>query len=190
VTGRIVIVTVFPGVESSFDAAAAGADGYVDGMLFGDEVVQVVTHALIGPFPVRHPRQLHGDLSAPSGLDAAPPSSIDPRVREVMALIAADLPASQSVAELAARVEWSESTLSHRFSRDVGMSITDYRTEQRLQEIDGRLATTHRSVREIAYSVGYGSLSLADFRKTFRKRFGMSPKAYRARFWRGPSVSR
>jgi DNA-binding NarL/FixJ family response regulator len=191
VSGRVVIVTVFPGVESSFDAAASGADGYVDGMLFGDEVVNVVTHALIGPLPVRHPRDLHaGDLSEPSHLNAAPPSGIDPRVREVMALIVADLSASQPVAELAARVEWSESTLSHRFSADVAMSIPDYRAEQRLQEIARRLATTHRAVRVIAYSVGYASLSLADFRKAFRRRFGMSAKAYRARFWRGPALPR
>jgi DNA-binding NarL/FixJ family response regulator len=59
VNGRLVVVTVFPGVESSFDAAAAGADGYVDGMLFGDDVVKIVTQALAGHLPVRHPRQLH-----------------------------------------------------------------------------------------------------------------------------------
>jgi AraC-like DNA-binding protein len=49
--------------------------------------------------------------------------------------------------------------------------------------------TTHQSVRQIAYSVGYRSLSLADFRKDFRQRFGMSPKAYRMRFWRGTMPS-
>jgi AraC-like DNA-binding protein len=184
--GRIVIVTVFAGVESSFDAAAAGADGYVDGMLFGDEVVEVVTQALGGPFPVRHPNQRRApDGPEASRVDVPSPSGIDSRMREVMRLIDADLAASPSVADLAARVEWSESSLSHRFHAMVGLPISAYRTERRLQEAARRLTTTHQHVRQIAYGVGYRSLSLADFRRDFRKRFAMSPQAYRTRFWRG-----
>jgi FixJ family two-component response regulator len=51
-----VVVTAFPSVESSFDVAVAGADGYVDGPLFGEEVVDVVTQACSGLRAVRHPR--------------------------------------------------------------------------------------------------------------------------------------
>ena len=184
-------MTVFAAFESAFDAAAAGADGYVDGMLFGDEVVEVVTQALAGPFPVRHPSQRRApESSAASHVDAASRSGIDSRIREVMRLIDADLAASWSMAELAARVDWSESTLSHRFHALVGLSITEYRTERRLQEAARRLTTSYQPVRQIAYGVGYRSLSLADFRQDFRKRFGMSAKTYRARFWRGPTPLR
>jgi YesN/AraC family two-component response regulator len=186
-TRRVVIVTVFAAFESAFDAAAAGADGYVDGMLFGDEVVEVVTRALAGPFPVRHPGQRRAEESpeAPKVVVASP-SGIDLRVREVMRVIDAGLAASHSVADLATGVEWSESSLSHRFHASVGMSITEYRRERRLKEAALRLVTTYQSVRQIAYVVGYQSQSLANFRKEFQKRFGMSPKDYRARFWRGP----
>lgn len=134
ITGRAVIVTVFPAFESAFDAAAGGADGYVDGMLFGDEVVEVVTQALAGPFPVTHPSQRRAPkLPEAAHADVASPSGIDWRIREAMRLIDADLAASRSMAELAAQLEWSESTLSHRFHASVGMSITRYRAERRLQ---------------------------------------------------------
>ena len=103
-------------------------------------------------------------------------------------MIENELDKSPSVSELAARVEWSESSLSHRFHEGVGVTITAYRAERRLKVAALRLVTTHQSVRQIAYSVGYRSLSLADFRKDFRQRFGMSPKGYRARFWRGQTL--
>ncbi len=87
VTARMVVVTAFPGVDTSFDAAAAGADGYVDSPLFGDEVVEVVQQAVDGRVPVRHPSAGQG-TQRPRG---TPVSHIDPRVREVLRLIEADL---------------------------------------------------------------------------------------------------
>jgi AraC-like DNA-binding protein len=186
VGGRVVIVTVFPAVESSFDAAAAGADGYVDGMLFGDEVVEVVTQALNGPFPVRHPSQRRAPESTEaSHVAVASPSGIDSRVREVMRLIDADLAASHSIDELAARVGLSESGRRHLFHACTGLSVGSYRLERRLQQAARLIATTHHNIRQIAHCVGFGVGSLREFRKVFTERFGMSPTAYRAQFWRG-----
>jgi transcriptional regulator GlxA family with amidase domain len=113
---------------------------------------------------------------------------VDPRVQEVKRLIEDELDTSRPVSELALRVEWSESSLSHRFHACVGMSVTEYRTERRLQEAARRLVTTHQSVSQIAYGVGYRSGSLSDFRRDFAERFGMSPKEYRTRLWRGPTA--
>ena len=50
VSDALVVVTAFPALESSFDAAAAGADGYVDGPLFEEDVIAVVDQALTVPF--------------------------------------------------------------------------------------------------------------------------------------------
>lgn len=189
VTGRAVIVTAFPAFESAFDAAAAGADGYVDGMLFGDEVIEVVTQALAGPFPVRHPSQRRAwELPEASHVDAASPSGIDSRIREVMGLIDADMAASRSIAELAACVGLSDSGLRHLFHAATGQSLSVYRHERRLREAARLMATTHDDIRQIAYGLGFRSTSLGDFRKAFRARFGMSPTAYRQRFWHGPSL--
>jgi transcriptional regulator GlxA family with amidase domain len=159
-------------------------------MLFGDEIVEVVTQALAGPFPIRHPSQRRGSqYRAASRVDTPLSSGIDPRIREVMRVIDADLTASVAVADLAARVAWSASSLSHRFHAELGLSISAYRTERRLQYAALRLATTYQPIRQIAYGVGYRSLSLADFRQDFRERFDMSAREYRARFWRGPTRS-
>jgi YesN/AraC family two-component response regulator len=184
VDGRIVILTVFAGVESSFDAAVGGADGYVDGMLFGDEVVEVVTQALVGPLPVWHPGQRHAPQSEASHVDAASPSGIDSRIREVMRLIDVDLATPYSLAELAARVGLSESGLRHLFCASVGIALTSFRAERRLQVSAIRLTTTYDRIGLIAQTVGLADVHA--FRKMFRERFGMSPKAYRRRFWRGP----
>lgn len=186
VTGRAVIVTVFAAVDSALDAGAAGADGYVDGMLFGDEIVEVVTQSLIGPFPVRHPGQRRASESpAASDVVASSRPGIDPRIREVMRLIDADLAASKSMAELAARVGLSESGLRHLFHACTGQSMSLYRHERRLQEAARLIGTTHDGIRQIAHGVGFSLGSLREFREAFRGRFGMSPKDYRAQFWRG-----
>jgi DNA-binding response OmpR family regulator len=57
--GRTVIVTAFPAVDTAFDAAAAGADGYVAGPLFGDDVVDLVGRAIAGLVPVQEAAHFH-----------------------------------------------------------------------------------------------------------------------------------
>jgi DNA-binding NarL/FixJ family response regulator len=52
VPARTVIFTMFPDLASSFEAARAGADGYVEGLLIRDELVTVVRQAVAGPLPV------------------------------------------------------------------------------------------------------------------------------------------
>lgn len=70
------------------------------------------------------------------------------------------------------------------FHASVGVALTSFRTERRLHVAGIRLTKTYDRIGQIAQSVGLANLH--DFRKVFRERFGMSPKAYRARYWRGP----
>jgi two-component system, response regulator YesN len=177
---RIVIVTAFPTLDSSFDAARTGADGYIDGPLFGDDVVNVCVQAVNGPLPVRLPsRQLASESTDPP--NAA--SVLDPRIREVIRIIDADLGHCPALPELAAQVGLGESTLRHLFHASMGLSLTKFRTERRLQLAAQRLTTSHELVGHIAAEVGWQTLP--EFRKAFRQRFGMSPRAYRAGWWRG-----
>jgi AraC-like DNA-binding protein len=180
VTSRLVIFTGFPDVDLPFAAGSVGADGCIEGALWDEEIIHVVNQALSGPFPVRHPALRRAATDELGRLFTR-----DPLVQSVKSLIDEALHASPSVSELAAQGGCSESTLRHRFHKSVGLSITKYRTERRVQESATKLVTTLQTVREIAYAVGYRSLSLADFRQDFRRRFGMSPREYRARFWRG-----
>jgi DNA-binding NarL/FixJ family response regulator len=151
VTARMVIVTAFPGWDTSFDAGAAAADGYVDGPLFGDEVVDLVNQAVNGPLPVR---RLDGrtETSQPTAARERR-SSVDSRVREVMHMIEAHLDDSSPIRELAARVGLSESALSHLFHASVGLSITAFRMELRMKRAAIQLITSHTDIRQIAYGL-------------------------------------
>lgn len=78
VASRIVVVTAFPSLDTSFDAGAVGADGYVDGPLFGDEVVSIVDQALKGPYPVRYP-----SADTATGFPAGVPDAVRDVANEV-----------------------------------------------------------------------------------------------------------
>jgi AraC-like DNA-binding protein/ActR/RegA family two-component response regulator len=187
VSGRIVIMTAFPALDSAFDGGATGVDGFVDGPLWDMEVVEVVVQALNGPYPVRHPAR---QARAMDESIRSPGRVLSPLVGSLKQMIDSELDNAPSVSQLAARAQCSESTASHRFHAEVGVTISEYRRERRLQRAAQFLVTSHLSIRQIAYSVGYRSVSLADFRRDFRKRFEMSPKEYRPRFWRGPTAPR
>jgi YesN/AraC family two-component response regulator len=182
-SGRMVIVTAFPALDTSFDAAAAGADGYLEGPLFGDEVVEMVQQAIDGPLPVRHPGN-RPELDHTYEVRRPPASTTDPRIHEMMRVIDRDVASPSSVSDLAARVDLGESRLRHLFRSSTGISVTAYRRERRLQETVRRLVATSDDVRQIAYAVGFTSRSLRDFRRAFQNRFGMSPTEYRKRFGR------
>jgi transcriptional regulator GlxA family with amidase domain len=115
---------------------------------------------------------------------------LDNRVREVIRIVESDLSKSASVDELAAHVGLGESRLRHLFHKCVGISLTAFRRDRRLQQAANRLTTTWDDVRQIAFGVGFQSASPRDFRLGFRKRFGMSPTSYRQRFWRCPGFRR
>lgn len=58
VSAPMVIVTTCSELQSETDAECVGADGFVEGLLFGDEVACVVRQALDGRRPVRHPSRV------------------------------------------------------------------------------------------------------------------------------------
>ena len=64
----------------------------------------------------------------------------------------------------------------------VGVSPTAYASERRLHNVADRLRNTSDPINQAAYAAGYGSESLSDFRREFRRRFGMSPTEYRSRY--------
>jgi YesN/AraC family two-component response regulator len=181
VSGPIVIITAFPLLDSAFDAGVAGAAGYVVGPLFGEEVVDVVRQSLDGPFPVHHP-------TSPRPREPAtlsdPRRTLDPRIRTIIQMIDEDLDRPSLVSDFAVRVNLSDSGLRHLFRASLGVGLTQFRTERRLQVAALSLTTTYEHIGCIARGVGLGNLP--EFRRMFRARFEMSPSAYRALYWRGP----
>lgn len=107
----------------------------------------------------------------------------DPRVRQVLDLIAADPAAPRSVDELARRVALSPSRLAHLFRAETGDSIGNVVLAARLRRAATLLESTGLPVGRIGAEVGFASPY--HFSRQFRQRFGVPPTAYRADHGRG-----
>jgi len=84
-----------------------------------------------------------------------------------------------SIEELAGNVGLSVSRLAHLFRRELGMSIQSYIVERRLVMAAMLIVQSDERISQIAYSVGFGDVS--NFNHSFKRRFAMSPREYRAR---------
>jgi AraC-like DNA-binding protein/ligand-binding sensor protein len=65
------------------------------------------------------------------------------------------------------------------FHKATGLTFTDYVARMRLEDARNRLLNPNLRVSEIAYDVGFQSLT--QFNRTFKRVFGQSPSEFRAR---------
>jgi len=65
------------------------------------------------------------------------------------------------------------------FHKETGLKFTDYVARVRLEEARNRLVNPNLRVSEIAYDVGFQSLT--QFNRTFKRVFGQSPTEFRSR---------
>jgi AraC-like DNA-binding protein/ligand-binding sensor protein len=65
------------------------------------------------------------------------------------------------------------------FHKATGLKFTDYVARVRLEDARNRLLNPNRRISEIAYDVGFQSLT--QFNRTFKRVFGQSPSDFRAR---------
>lgn len=86
----------------------------------------------------------------------------------------------QRLQELA---ELSPAHLSRTFKRCLNCTPTEYVNELRLQAAAYLLLSTNRPVADIAFEVGY--LSLSYFYKRFKRRYDLPPEKYRRQFSTG-----
>ena len=82
-----------------------------------------------------------------------------------------------TIAQLAAHVPTSPSTLHRQFQRIMGITPGDYLTTIRLNAARQLLETTDRLITDIAQSVGFYDHS--HFTKAFKKARGLTPGEYR-----------
>ena len=101
------------------------------------------------------------------------------KIRDIMDYIENHAGEKLTVAELAAHAGYSESSLSHKFKQETGMSINAYIKTVRIEKARLLLETTKDSVQDIAVRVGfYGRSHLA---RAFQELVGMGPLEYRAK---------
>jgi two-component system response regulator YesN len=85
------------------------------------------------------------------------------------------------IAEHVART--STGHLGRLFRQKYELSFTDYVRELRMHKAVGLLTTTSQPIRRIATIVGYADASR--FGVYFRRRYGLTTRAYRQRFGTG-----
>lgn len=81
--------------------------------------------------------------------------------------------------EIAAHVSLNASYLSRVFHREIGMSISDYITSEKMRLAKNFLLQSNYSISRITELVGYDAP--AYFIKVFKKEVGMTPKEFRKR---------
>ncbi|MGP3967606.1 helix-turn-helix domain-containing protein [Streptomyces sp. 6N223] len=106
-------------------------------------------------------------------------AGVDPRVRRVEALIAADPGAPHTVASLAAAVSLSPSRLAHLFAEQLGHTPMRALRDARLRHAARLLEATPLPVSRVAAASGFASPF--HFSRLFRRRYGVPPGAYRDR---------
>jgi AraC-like DNA-binding protein len=103
---------------------------------------------------------------------------MDRRIKRVLSVLDQQFKTPPTVEQLADAVGLSASRLAHLFRAEVGRSVQNYVVERRLQMAAMQIIQTDDRISQIAYSVGFGDVS--NFNHSFKRRFGMSPRQYRA----------
>ena len=108
-------------------------------------------------------------------MQSSPPP--DFRIQKVLQTIESN--PTESVQDLAQRVNLSSSRLSHLFKAYMGLSLTIFLADRRMEKAAHLLRSTEMRVKEITYVVGYQQEP--SFVRAFRKRFECTPTDYRHR---------
>lgn len=104
----------------------------------------------------------------------------DRHVADMQQWIAENYAHPAPVAAMVALSRLPERTFKRRFKEATGLTPLDYIHSIRLEEAKQMLETTDATVEDIAADVGYEDDSF--FRRLFRRKVGLSPRAYRQRF--------
>lgn len=104
-------------------------------------------------------------------------SQSDPRIEEVKHLLASRMREQVSVEELARAAGLSASRLAHVYKAATGMSIIESLNEMRIRQAAILLVHTDRLATEVALDVGFQNYN--HFAGQFKRRYGMSPRAYK-----------
>jgi len=100
------------------------------------------------------------------------------QMKQVLRFIGEHYRERMSVADLASYIGFSESYFMSFFKQNVGMSCVKYINEFRVGKAAEELESTDRPVMEIALDQGFENVSY--FNLQFRRRFGMTPREFRA----------
>jgi AraC-like DNA-binding protein len=111
---------------------------------------------------------------------ACMPAGRSPEVRRAIALTAERLTEDPRLVDIANEIGLASRSLARRFEQELGMTWRAALRRLRILRAIEQLAGTDRPVTQIAFDVGYASLSA--FESAFSDLIGQSPSAYRTGF--------
>lgn len=101
----------------------------------------------------------------------------DARVEEVCSYLNKHITEDFSIADLATQVCLSASRLSHLFRKETGVTINEWKEEQRMYRAKNMLQNTSLSISDISQLNGYNDAFY--FSRIFSRHCGVSPRRYR-----------
>jgi AraC-like DNA-binding protein len=101
---------------------------------------------------------------------------IDHKMTQVRLYLEEKYSSAMTVPKVARDCGLSSSALAHTFTKTFGTSPVKYLTQVRIAKAVEILSNEDRSIKEIAFAVGFGSPS--HFCRTFRRMLGCAPTEY------------
>lgn len=105
------------------------------------------------------------------------PEHLSPKIAQCVQFLREHPTGDVGIDEAAGFVGMSRAWLTRQFKKEMGQSLGEYQTYQRLQEGKRLLRFSNASLIEIANSLGFSSQ--AHFQTVFKKATGMTPREYR-----------
>ncbi|QIW15735.1 AraC family transcriptional regulator [Pasteurellaceae bacterium RH1A] len=109
-----------------------------------------------------------------------PKNTPDERINRLLDYLQTHLDQAHSLADLADRSQMSRRTFSRHFHKATGMNLVEWLTVARLNRSQELLENSGLTIEQIAYQVGFGTVT--HFRERFKARFKVSPSEWRGSF--------
>lgn len=173
----VIFLTAHSFIEEKLAAFAAGGVDYVTKPFSDREVLaRIAVHSRANQ---RHRAREAADGDTHGAGPAPPPRHPDRvLVGRACEYLRVNLSAQLSLAELAASLKVSEPRLDSAFRKQLGLSVSSYLIELRLETARQLLRDTEMQIQQVAWTVGYANPG--DLSRAFGLRFGMSPRRFRS----------
>jgi transcriptional regulator GlxA family with amidase domain len=128
----------------------------------------------VSQWSTAHPASVVGNVQNPSTNVSR---SLDRRIQVVLMLLEGNSHKHIEIEDMARLVNLSVGRLAHLFKSEMQLSFQQYLTQLRLAKAKGHLESSFLSIKEIAASVGFSSVSR--FVVCFKNSVGATPSHYR-----------
>ncbi len=174
----VILLTARVEADSRKKGLQTGADDYV-AKPFDMEELRIRIRNLIEQRRLLAERHAQLEVARPGRTSNPVPSADDRFVARVREIVAENLEDPDfRVEALCKEIGMSRTQLHRKLKAVAGRSAGDFVRVERLNKAAEMLSSGESNVTEVAYSVGYRSLS--QFAKAFREQFGMAPSDFEA----------